>query len=244
LPRFKIKIQYDGTGYRGWQLQKEDRTVQGEIESALTTLNKGESIRIYGAGRTDTGVHATGQIAHFDFKTDMDSCSLKDAMNGNLPRDSRVMECLVVPPEFHARFSAKQRHYYYRTRTDDFLLDRNYTWHTGPLDQNILNEAAQYIVGNHDFTSFSRNNEDLEHRRAIVYDSVWKGDGAVVNYHVTANRFLHHMVRYLVGTMVEISRGKFELERFKNLIDHPKDNVKIFKAPPKGLVLTKVDYDD
>ena len=112
------------------------------------------------------------------------------------------------------------------------------------MDQSILNEAAQYIVGNHDFTSFSRNNEDLEHRRAIVYDSVWKGDGAVVNYHVTANRFLHHMVRYLVGTMVEISRGKFELERFKNLIDHPKDNVKIFKAPPKGLVLTKVDYDD
>ena len=91
MPRFKIKIQYDGTGYRGWQLQKEDRTVQGEIESALTTLNKGESIRIYGAGRTDTGVHATGQIAHFDFKTDMDSCSLKDAMNGNLPDRKSVV---------------------------------------------------------------------------------------------------------------------------------------------------------
>jgi len=244
LPRFKIKIQYDGTSYRGWQVQKEDRTVQGEIESVLKILNKGVGIRVHGAGRTDTGVHATGQIAHFDFITDMDSCSLKEALNGNLPRDSRVMDCLVVPPDFHARFSAKQRYYLYRIRTDGFLLDRNYTWQTRALDKDILNEAAKYVLGNHDFTSFSKNNKDLEHRRCIVYESVWKKDGAVVNYHIIANRFLHHMVRYLVGTMIEISHGKFELEQFKDMIDCPAENVKIFKAPPKGLVLTKVDYDE
>jgi len=244
LPRFKIKIQYDGTGFRGWQLQKKDRTVQGEIEAALKILDQGEMIRVHGAGRTDTGVHATGQIAHFDFKTDMDSGSLKDALNGNLPRDVRVMECVEVYPEFHARFSAKQRHYLYRCRTNDFLLDQNYTWNKGPLDIGILNEAAHYIIGNHDFTSFSRNNEDLDHRRCIVYDSVWKGDDGVLNYYVSANRFLHHMVRYLVGTMVEISSGKYELERFKKMIDQPTENVHIFKAPPRGLVLTQVDYDE
>ncbi len=243
MPRFKIKIQYDGTGFCGWQLQKKDRTVQGELEAVLKILNQGELIRVHGAGRTDTGVHATGQVAHFDYKTDMDSCALKDAINGNLARDVRVMDCRVVPPEFHARFSATQRYYRYRCRTNDFLLDRNYTWRTGLLDLKILNEAAQYIIGNHDFTSFSRNNEDLDHRRCIVYDSVWKGDGAVVNYVIKGNRFLHHMVRYLVGTMVEISHGKYELERFKKLIDHPTENVHIYKAPPRGLVLTKVDYE-
>jgi tRNA pseudouridine38-40 synthase len=126
---------------------------------------------------------------------------------------------------------------------DDFLLDRNYTWHTGPMDCNILNQAAQSIIGNHDFTSFSRNNEDLDHRHCIILDSFWNEDGALINYHVSANRFLHHMVRYLVGTMVEVSRGKYELERYKNLIDHPAENVHIYKAPPRGLVLTRVDYD-
>ena len=114
MPRFKIKIQYDGTGFSGWQLQKKDRTIQGEIEAALKILNEGQIIRIHGAGRTDTGVHSTGQIAHFDFQTDLDSCELKEAINGNLPRDIRIMECLVVQAEFHARFSATQRHYLYR----------------------------------------------------------------------------------------------------------------------------------
>ena len=243
MPRFKIKIQYDGTGFSGWQLQKKDRTIQGEIEAALKILNKGQIIRIHGAGRTDTGVHSTGQIAHFDFQTDLDSYELKKAINGNLPRDIRIMECLVVPAEFHARFSATQRHYLYRCRMDDFLLDRNYTWDTGPMDFNILNEAAQSIIGNHDFTSFSKNNEDLDHRHCTIRDSFWNEDGSVINYHVSANRFLHHMVRYLVGTMVEISRGKYKLERYKNLIDHPVENVQIYKAPPLGLVLTQVDYD-
>ncbi|MBC8345903.1 MAG: tRNA pseudouridine(38-40) synthase TruA [Candidatus Marinimicrobia bacterium] len=244
MPRFKITVQYDGTGFRGWQLQKKDRTVQGEIEDALQILNQKESIRVHGAGRTDTGVHATGQVAHFDFNTDLDTCALQDAINGNLARDVKIMDCTVVSPEFHARFSATRRYYNYRCRTNNFLLDRSYTWKIGSVSLPLLNEAAGMIVGNHDFTSFSRNSENLEHRRCIVYDSVWKEDGAVVNYQVSGNRFLHHMVRYLVGTMVEISRGKYKLEQFKELINHPIDNVNIYKAPPQGLALTQVDYDE
>jgi len=244
LPRFKITLHYDGTGFRGWQLQNKERTVQGEIEDALQILNKKKLIRVHGAGRTDTGVHAMGQVAHFDFNTDMDTCALKDALNGNLARDVRVMDCAVVSPEFHARFSALRRYYQYRCRTNVFLLDRNYTWPTGPVDLSLLNEAASVIIGNHDFTSFSKNSEDLDHRRCIIYDSVWKENGDVVNYHVSANRFLHHMVRYLVGTMLEISRGKIKIEQFKELINHPIENVNIYKAPPQGLVLTQVDYDD
>ena len=244
MPRFKITLHYDGTGFRGWQLQNKERTVQGEIEDALQILNKKKLIRVHGAGRTDTGVHAMGQVAHFDFNTDMDTCALKDALNGNLARDVRVMDCAVVSPEFHARFSALRRYYQYRCRTNVFLLDRNYTWPTGSVDLSLLNEAASVIIGNHDFTSFSKNSEDLDHRRCIIYDSVWKENGDVVNYHVSANRFLHHMVRYLVGTMLEISRGKIKMEQFKELINHPIENVNIFKAPPQGLVLTRVDYDD
>ena len=244
MPRFKITLQYDGTGFRGWQLQNKERTVQGEIQDALQILNKKKLIRVHGAGRTDTGVHAMGQIAHFDFNTDLDTCALKDALNGNLARDVRVMDCVVVSPEFHARFSALRRYYQYRCRTNIFLLDRNYTWLIGSVDLTLLNEAASVIIGNHDFTSFSKNSEDLDHRRCIIYDSVWKENGDVVNYHVSANRFLHHMVRYLVGTMLEISRGKIKIEQFKELINHPIENVNIFKAPPQGLVLTRVDYDD
>lgn len=243
MSRYKIIIQYDGLGFKGWQLQKEERTIQGELESSLKTLNNGKLIRIYGAGRTDTGVHATGQVAHFDFDRIIGISDLKKALNGNLPKDIRIMDCVKVSEEFHARFTAVKRYYLYRIRTDGFLLDRNYSWNIESLDIKKLNEIAQLFIGNNDFTSFSRNNKNLEHRRCIIFESVWKGDNALVNYTITGNRFLHHMVRYLVGTMVEVARGNYAFDEFKTLIDQPRENVNIFKAPPKGLVLTQVDYD-
>ena len=242
MSRFRVIIQYDGTGFRGWQLQKNERTIQGELEESLKKINHNNLIRVHGAGRTDTGVHATGQVAHFDLSTNLDTSELKNALNGNLPKDIRVMDCDQVSDNFHARFSAKKRHYLYRTRNNKYLLDRNYTWSTEKLDLDKLNEVAKIIKGNHDFTSFSRFNKNLDHRRCIIYESLWKEDSEIVNYHITSNRFLHHMVRYLVGTMVEVLRDKFELEYFKELINKPSENVNIFKAPPQGLVLTKVDY--
>jgi len=242
MSRFRIVVQYDGTGFRGWQLQKNDRTIQGELEKSLMNINDNIMIRVHGAGRTDTGVHATGQVGHFDLKTNLDPGKLKNALNGHLPKDIKVMHCDQVSEEFHARFSAKRRHYLYRTRNDIFLLDRNYTWSTQKLDIEKLNDAAKIINGDHDFTSFSRNNKNLEHRRCIIHESLWKEDNEIVNYHIAGNRFLHHMVRYLVGTMVEVARNKFKLEYFKELIGKPSENVNIFKAPPQGLVLTRVDY--
>ena len=243
MSRYKIIVQYDGTGFRGWQLQKNERTIQGELESALSRINKHKEIRVHGAGRTDTGVHATGQVAHFDLHTDMKVLNLKGALNGNLPRDIKVMEIFEVNENFHARFSAIKRHYKYRLRTDGFFLDRNFTWHTEPLELKVLNKSATTLLGENDFTSISRNNENLEHRRCIIYESIWKADNQVLNYHIVANRFLHHMVRYLVGTMVEIARGKYKFDEFVDLIKTPKENVNIFKSPPQGLVLTKVDYE-
>ncbi len=241
--RYRIIIQYDGTRFRGWQLQKNHRTIQGELEKSLKKINKNKLVRVHGAGRTDTGVHATGQVAHFDLSTDLDDIKLKNALNGNLPKDIRVMNCDQVTDKFHARFSAKKRHYLYRTRNNKFLLDRNFTWSIEKLDLDRLNDVAKIIKGDHDFTSFSRNNKNLDNRRCIIYESLWKEDNEIVNYYIAGNRFLHHMVRYLVGTMVEVIRQKFEFDYFKELINSPTENVNIFKAPPQGLVLTKVDYD-
>ena len=243
MSRFRVIIQYDGTGFRGWQLQKKDRTVQGELEKSLKKINDNKVVRLHGAGRTDTGVHATGQVAHFDLQTDLNTSELENALNGNLPKDIRIMNCDQVSDKFHARFSAIKRHYLYRTRNNKYLLDRNYTWSTEKLDLDKLNNVAKIIKGDHDFTSFSRSNKTLDHRRCIIYESLWKEDSEIVNYYITGNRLLHHMVRYLVGTMVEVIRGKFEIEYFKELINRPLENVNIFKAPPHGLVLTKVDYD-
>lgn len=245
MPRFKIIIQYNGCEFSGWQKQKEFRTVQNDIENALSLLNGGPHISVIGAGRTDSGVHARGQAAHFDFKTEMDSCELKNALNGNLNEDVRIMECGVVPEKFHARYSAALRSYLYRCRTDDEILDRNLVWIAGQLDLTVLNEAAKLFLGEHDFTSFSKFNPELKNRQCTVFHSEWSQDsGGIVNYRVSANRFLHHMVRYMAGTMVETSRNNFSLEKIKDLLDNPRHEVNIFRAPAQGLILERVSYDD
>ena len=243
MARYKITVQYDGSGFCGWQLQKNQRTIQGELEQAVNKINKNKKSRIYGAGRTDTGVHATGQVAHFDLNIDMKSENIKDALNGILPRDIKVMELSKTNENFHARFSAIKRYYQYRVRNDGFILDRNFTWHIDSLDLKMLNKSAKIFLGENDFTSFSKSNEEIEHRRCIVYESIWKEEDQVLNYYIVANRFLHHMVRYLVGTMVEIARSRYDFDIFKNLIKSPKENVNVVKAPPQGLILTRVDYE-
>lgn len=243
MPRFKLEIQYIGSAFSGWQKQSNAPSVQEEIESALTILNNGNRIPVTGAGRTDSGVHASGQVAHFDFDTDMPSCELKDAINGNMNGKVRINSCGAVKSDFHARFSASARKYVYTCRTDDNILDGNLVWQTGPLNLDLLNQAAACILGEHDFTSFSKQNPEVENRVCTVSHSAWFDKEGIVNYEVTANRFLHHMVRYLVGTMVEISRGKFTMDALQGILHKPKENVHIFKAPPQGLRLDKVMYD-
>lgn len=243
MPRFKIQIQYDGSAYHGWQVQKSDRSVQGELEVALSTLSKGIKINIIGSGRTDSGVHALEQIAHFDWETDMASCDIMPALNGNLPEDIRVHDCAVVPNDFHARFSATKRHYVYRCRTDEYIMDRNNVWRTGLLDLNHLNELAQKLVGEHNFTSFSKFNPEVENRICTIYISEWSNVGGIVNYRVAANRFLHHMVRYLVGTMVNVTKNKMSNSEFETLLKNPREDVQIFRAPAQGLFLERVEYD-
>jgi len=242
LFRYKIVVQYDGSRYHGWQIQKNFVTVQSEIEKALSNLTS-QKVAITGSGRTDAGVHALGQVAHFDLIEKLNSEVIVSALNAKLNKDIRIISCKNVSRDFHARFSASKRFYTYRLRTNTFVLDQHFTHQSSPLDIDLLNEASQLIIGEHDFTSFSKNNPKITNRNCSIYDSIWKDKESVLNYNICGNRFLHHMVRYLVGTMIEIGKNKFSLRKFKELLSSPRENVQIYKAPPNGLILKKIEYE-
>lgn len=243
MPRFKMILQYDGSDFSGWQIQAKDRTVQGVLETALARFNHGEGVRVTGSGRTDAGVHALGQVAHFDLDTGLDPDSLLRAINANLPEDIRCRELEVVDTDFHARYSAKYRQYRYQCYTGSNILFRNQAWLTGPLASEDLNSSAAIVVGDHDFLSFAKWNPDLDHYRCRVDQSLWFEDNMMLIYRIVANRFLHHMVRYLVGCMVAIAKNRFSIEEFSDLLYSPRKNVHLFKAPPQGLILEKVTYE-
>jgi len=236
-------LQYDGSDFSGWQIQARDRTVQGVVETALARFNQGERVKVTGAGRTDAGVHALGQVAHFDLDTGLDTDSLLRAVNANLPEDVRCKELEVVRDDFHARYSAKCRQYRYQCYLGSNILFRNQAWLTGPLTIKDLNTSAAVVLGEHDFLSFAKWNPDLDHYRCRVHQSLWIEDNMMLIYRIVANRFLHHMVRYLVGCMVAIAKNRFSIEEFNELLSVPRKNVHLFKAPPQGLILEKVIYE-
>jgi len=244
LPRFKITLQYDGSSYAGWQIQAEAATIQSTLEKCLEKFNNDLPVRVTGAGRTDAGVHAWGQVAHFDLETRLDSCDLKKAMNATLPEDIKIMELEAVPAKFHARYSAEKRLYRYQCYTGDNILMRNQTWMVDPFDLEIANKVAESIKGEHDFTSFAKKNPELKHYMCNIYDSEWKAKEGLLIYSVMGNRFLHHMVRYLTGTMVAIAQGRYSFDDFKDLLENPTENVTILKAPGQGLILKEVFYEE
>lgn len=241
--RYKITIQYDGTHYFGWQMQSHKRTIQKEIEAALAPLNNNKRVKVTGASRTDTGVHAFGQVAHFDLDTNLRITQLLKALNARLPHDIRIIDVAQTSDEFHARFSAKRRHYRYQCYLGDNLLFKNQSWSIGEIDKSILDIFAKKIEGTHDFLSFSKLNKQLENTECSIYESKWFKSENMLIFNVCGNRYLHHMVRYLVGTMVAGAQDKISLDYFENLLINPQKSVKIFKAPPEGLILIGIDYD-
>ena len=242
MPRFKIALQYDGAKYFGWQFQPSKRTVQNELEKVITRFSNDNKITVHGSGRTDTGVHALNQVAHFDLATELDTCTLTKAINSYLPEDIFITSLEVVPGEFHARYSASKRIYLYQCYTGDNLLFRNQCWMTGPVDYNKLQSVAEVLIGEHDFLSFCKFRSDVKNTVCKIFESVWVKQDYMLNYNITGSRFLHHMIRYLTGTMIEISKGRYSLEDFVSLLKNPKKNVQIFKAPPQGLILKKIEY--
>jgi tRNA pseudouridine38-40 synthase len=245
--RVRLVLHYDGAGFAGWQLQPEERTVQGELEAALERLT-GSARRVIAAGRTDRGVHATGQVVGVDVPLKWEAQALQRALNAVLPRDIWVADSAGAPAGFHARYDAVARGYTYRVGTAPVsrspFLSRG-CWPLGqPLDMERLNAAAAAFIGDHSFRSFARSGQPERGERCIVYAAEWqewRAAGAL--FRVVANRFLHHMVRYMVGTMVDIARGRRPLEDIAALLAHTPDLETSPPAPPEGLYLTRVHYE-
>ncbi len=244
LKNYKITISYDGTSLHGWQIQKNSRTVQGDIENALEKIFN-QKINLIGAGRTDSGVHALGQVANFKVSTSMTPDQLKNALNGNLGRDIFIISCHEVNLDFHSRFSAVKREYIYKIQTNFTPISRNFSWSLDSnfVDINILNECSKLVIGEHDFSQLSKKNVEIENKNCHIYSSKWIVDDSSLNYIISANRFLHHMVRYLVGVMIEVSKKNLlSIDDFESMLNANKRKF-IFKAPSKGLYLNRVLYD-
>ena len=254
--RYFIQLSFDGTAYHGWQIQPNGVSVQEILQKALSTLLR-QSIEVVGAGRTDAGVHASMMLAHMDSPVVLDGEQMVYKLNKLLPRDVAVQRMWPVADDMHARFSATSRtyHYYLHTRKDPFLRDRSWMV-TFPLDFNRMNQAAQQLLRYEDFTSFSKTQTDTKTNLCHITEARWipdpcalVADGTAQQvtpcrwvFVITANRFLRNMVRAIVGTLIEVGRGRMTLEEFCQVIER-KDRCQAGESvPAHGLFLTRVEY--
>lgn len=240
----KLIIEYDGTNFLGWQVQKSGRTVQGEIEFALRKIFNTNKISLIASGRTDSGVHAKAQHANIKLTTDMDTKQIQKAINGNIGKDVYVKICEFVNENFHARFNAKIREYRYFITDKYSPLNRNKEWcYLYDLDKELLKKCSDLIIGEHNFSRFCKASSDVKSKICHIYESEWNFNHGSGNYVIKANRYLQHMVRYLVGTMLEVSRGRYSITQFKSLLNDKNDDIMVFRAPANGLFLWNVIYD-
>src|SRR6478736_4232865 len=215
MPRYKLLIEYDGTPFAGWQIQANGPSVQGALTDAIAALC-GERVHVQGAGRTDAGVHALGQVAHVDLAREFDPDTVRDALNAHLrPHPVAVLSAEIAAPDFDARFSAKQRRYLYRivNRRADLAIDRQRAWRVPrPLDAGAMHVAAQQLVGRHDFTTFRAAECQAKSpvKTLDVFDIFRSGDEIVCE--VSARSFLHHQVRSMVGSLKLVGEGKWSRE--------------------------------
>jgi len=244
--RLKLTVHYDGSAFHGWQYQPDQRTVQGELEATLSRLANGARITVVGSGRTDTGVHATGQVASVDMPSRWDAATLRKSLNATLPRDVWIEATEPVAPGFHPRFDATARSYRYDVGTSSLSgspFHRRWCWPLGEeLDRSLLDQAAARLPGTHSFRSFSKSGQPKRGYVCSVESAAWSDWALGVRFRITANRYLHHMVRYLVGTMVDIGRGKRPLEGVERLLSGAPGPVTSPPAPPEGLFLELVEY--
>ena len=237
-----MKIQYDGTGYSGWQCQINADTVQNRIVDAIETVTK-EKVNLIGSGRTDAGVHALGQIANFRSERDYDLYKFKHSLNAVLPPDISIVASDKTAEGFHARFDAKKRTYLYffSKIKSPFWGKYSYYYH-GELNCRVLNSQSEVFKGKKDYSSFSRKNSETRNKICTVYSAFWKETRSLVVFEIEADRFLHGMVRTVVGTMLASVKYGYD-EKFIEEIFSSKDRTKAGEAvPPKGLFLYKVKY--
>ena len=244
MPRFKLTIEYAGTRYSGWQIQKNARTVQGEIDAAVRTITNRKDFELYGSGRTDAGVHALMQVAHLDVSTQLPAESLRRRLNDELPADINILSAVVVPHRFHARHDAVARRYLYQVSTRRTAFAKPFVWWIkDPIDLGRMRAAASSFVGMHDFAAFAVLERDSEQSTRVLLERIdITTDGSLVLIGVEGSHFLWRMVRRLVGVLAAVGRGTMTTEEATTLLDAESELPAQLTAPASGLFLERVFY--
>lgn len=242
MKNYKLIIQYDGTSYSGWQIQKNCETVQQKISDTLKLLLK-EDINLLGSGRTDTGVHAFGQVANFRTEQDLNEYKFIYQVNSILPKDIAVLSMKEVDLNFHARFDAKRRSYLYLISRKKSPFISKYSYFS-IQDFNILhlNELCLNLLGKKDFSSFCKNNADVENKICNIYFAHWKIVNGILLFNIQADRFLHSMVRTIIGTILNAGVNKYSVDYLNKVIEAKDRKAAAESVPAKGLFLYKVSY--
>ena len=245
MPRYKLTIEYDGTPFVGWQAQDNGVSVQGVLTEAVAAFT-GEHVAVQGAGRTDAGVHALGQVAHIDLAKDWDGDTVRDALNAHLrPHPVAVLTAERSTDDFDARFSATKRHYLYRivNRRADLVLDQQRAWRVPrPLDTGMMHAAAQKLVGRHDFTTFRAAECQAKSPVKTLDRLDVTGNGDEVRVTAAARSFLHHQVRSMVGSLAHVGDGKWSADELAAALAARNRAACGQVAPPQGLYLVRVEY--
>ena len=243
--RYFIELAYKGTNFHGWQVQPNAPTVQESLEKALSVITR-EPISVTGAGRTDTGVHASYYVAHFDSaNAELDHPDFAHKLNSFLPKDIVIFSISKVSPEAHARFDAISRtyHYHLNLHKDPFSLETSWHFFRQP-DIRLMNEASRILFDYTDFTSFSKLHTDVKTNNCKILQAEWMQNKSEILFTVKADRFLRNMVRALVGTILEVGIGKNDLAGFRRIIEMKDRGAAGFSVPAHGLFLVDVEYPE
>ncbi|WP_173917932.1 tRNA pseudouridine(38-40) synthase TruA [Halobacillus sp. Marseille-Q1614] len=246
MKRLKCRVEYDGTNYAGYQVQPNGNTVQAEIEKALASMHKGEKVKITASGRTDSGVHARGQVIHFDTPLQIPESNWKRALNSMIPADIHIAEVEEAAPDFHARYdtTGKEYRYFVWNYREPDLFRRHFSHHEKrPLDIEAIDRACSLIEGEHDFTTFCSSRTDVKGSKVrTIHEATVEVHGSELVFIFKGSGFLYNMVRILVGTLLEVGRGERQPEEMLEMIEARNREAAGKTAPPHGLFLWKVDY--
>lgn len=247
MQRYKAIISYDGTGFFGYQVQPNKRTVQAELEAVLGKMHKGNEVKVFASGRTDAGVHAKGQVIHFDSSLEIPENRWETALNSLLPDDISVVHVKKAEPSFHARFDAKGKEYRYclhlSSKRDPFLRNFSYR-HPFPLNVDRMQEAAKFLLGTHDFSSFCAAKTEVEDKIRTIYKIEFFQHDDSLSLRFVGNGFLYNMVRILVGTLLEAGSGYLLPEEIPVILGKKDRRAAGKTAPAHGLYLWQVFYEN